>query len=221
MKKPFSYFWSICALATLATFSAPSAKATIVLGQVDDFEDGSNMNWGGGSSPTNIPGGGPAGAGDYYLQLSAFGGSGPGSRLGSYNDFQWAGNYTAAGVTSIDADLKNFGATDLHLRLMFFGSGGNFTSTLPIVVQPDGLWHHVTFPVTPADLTAVDGGIDANATLADNARLLIRHQSGAPGGTFDGTPVLGQLGLDNIEALPEPGTIGLLVLGGLLLRRRR
>lgn len=223
MKKSLLESTSLFALLAVLALGIAPAQATIVFGQIDDFEDETTQFWSGGSGPANIPTGGPAGVGDHYLQMTATGGSGPGSRLGSYNDNQWNGDYLAAGVTSIEADLRNFGSTgDLSIRLLFFGTGGNFTSTIPLMIPNDGDWHHVIFGITPADLTAVDGGFDVNATLAGTNRLLIRHQVGLPGGSFAGTAIDGEMGMDNVTALPEPTTLGL-VLGGLLLtvRRRR
>lgn len=220
-KKPLSMFRSLFALLAVLALGATPARATIVFGQIDDFEDGTTQFWTGGLGPANIPSGGPAGAGDHYLQLVATGGSGPGSRLGAYNDNQWNGDYLAANVSSIEADLRNFGSTgDLSLRLLFFGSGGNFTSTVPLIIPNDGDWHHVIFGITPADLTAVDGGFDVNATLSGTNRLLIRHQVGPPAGSFAGTVIDGEMGMDNVTALPEPTTLGLF-LGGLLLTARR
>ncbi|HKQ50224.1 MAG TPA: PEP-CTERM sorting domain-containing protein [Phycisphaerae bacterium] len=223
MKKPLLESMSLFALLAVLAWGVAPAQATIVFGQIDDFEDATTQSWSGGAGPANIPTGGPAGVGDHFLQMIATGGSGPGSRLGSYNDNQWTGDYLAAGVTSIEADLRNFGSTgDLSIRLLFFGTGGNFTSTIPLIIPNDGDWHHVIFGITPADLTAVDGGFDVNATLSGTNRLLIRHQVGPPGGQFAGTSIDGEMGMDNITALPEPGTLSLLVFGmAALLRRRR
>ncbi len=219
-------FRLVLAFAFVGAFAAWStpAMASIVNAQTDDFQDGTTMNWTGGASPTNVSDGGPAGVGDSYLELTATGGGGPGSKIASYNFDQWSGNYTSASVYSIDADVRNFGpASTLQLRVLLFGAGGHFTSTLTTPVANDGLWHHITFGLTASDLTAVDGAsnVDLPLTLASVDQLMIRHQSGAPGGQFDGTSINGQLGLDNITAVPEPATLGLLVLGGVALWRRR
>ena len=79
--------------ACLSVFAFSStASAVIVVGQIDDFEDGTLMNWGGGANPVNIPTGGPAGANDNYLQITADRPSGTASRLAVFNDFQWSGD---------------------------------------------------------------------------------------------------------------------------------
>lgn len=206
------------AVSLILVFSA-SAQGAIVLGQVDDFEDGSVMNWAGGLGPVNVPDGGPLGLGDNYLHLSSNGGFGPGSHLGAFNQFQWAGDYASANVTAVVLDMANFGATDLEIRLMLFGLGGEFTSTNAVALPADGLWHSIALSVLPADLTSV-GGFDINATLSGVSRLLIRHQSGPPLGPGQGTPIAAEAGLDNITAVPEPAT-ALLVALPLIARRRR
>ena len=83
--------------------------SALTLGQSDGFEDGTTQGWvvnllGSGSPPaatlpTNVATGGPGGANDNYLQLTSNGTGGSGGRLVSINVSQWAGNYTALGVT--------------------------------------------------------------------------------------------------------------------------
>lgn len=204
--------------------AASGASASIVLGQIDNFEDGTLMNWGGGASPTNIPDGGPAGFADNFLQITSTGGGGPGSKLASFNTSQWTGDFLSAGVTAVQVDMKNFGVADVEMRgfLFDFGlGGGNYTSLTPITIPADLQWHTVTFSLLPADLAAVDGASDVNATLANVAQFLFRHQPGPPAGQGVGTPIVGQLGIDNVRALPEPSTLTMMAMGSFLLRRRR
>src|SRR5688572_31463926 len=113
----------VCILAFLAAGVVHGA----VIGQIDDFEDGTTQNWvaGGGPfnqgppfPPANITTGGPAGLDDNYMQVTSIGGSGPGSRLVALNAFgQWAGNYTSLNLGVISMDLINLGQTDLEIRL--------------------------------------------------------------------------------------------------------
>lgn len=221
MKKNHLSFSALAfAILAMASF-ATSLKATIVLGQVDDFEDGSVFEWNGGASPTNIATGGPAGAGDNYLQITADRPSGPGSRLAMYNDHQWTGDYIGAGVTAIELDVLNSGLVDVHLRaLSLFGTGGDFTSLNPTIVPADGLWHHVVLSLLPGDLVDV-GGFDYIATFSGLPRLMLRHDPDPASSSGSGDPIMGVLGFDNITATPEPATLGLLALGGLLFIRRR
>jgi hypothetical protein len=210
---------------------APSvAAASIVAGQVDDFEDGTVQNWIGAfidppGPPINVASGGPAGADDNYLQVASIGGAGPGSKLATFNDnAQWAGDYLAAGVTAIQVDMKNFSASleDLEMRLLIpFGAGGNFTSTLSQTLPADGAWHTLTFGLTVSDLTGVDGGTDLNLTLQNVTRILIRHQSGPPTGVGVSPSIVAQMGMDNVTAIPEPATALLLGFGALVVGKRR
>ncbi|HNO77947.1 MAG TPA: PEP-CTERM sorting domain-containing protein [Phycisphaerae bacterium] len=207
------------AFATAMLLTA-QANATVTLGHVDDFQDGTTQSWAGGSGPTNIPTGGPAGAGDQYLQLSSTGTK----PIGTKNENQWIGDLTGAGITSIEADVANFGATDLELRVLAIESGfaSQYTSTSTIVVPAGGNWIHVVFDLTTPNMTLV-GGVtpDVATALSSVQTLLIRHQPGAPQGVAGSPSVVGQLGIDNITATPEPATLGLLALGGIAALRRR
>jgi hypothetical protein len=64
------------------------------------------------------------------------------------------------------------------------------------------------FGVAAADLTALLGS--AEAALAGATVLRIVH---APDAAFPGPSIVATLGVDNVEAVPEPGTAALLVLG--------
>ncbi len=208
-------------IGILALGLTSSASASLVLGQIDDFENGTLMNWGGGASRSNQLGG-PGGAGDRYLSVTSSGGGGPGSRLATFNDFQWAGDYISAGITGLTMDLKNFSDQELHMRLfLLFGSGGEFTSTNAIILAPNSDWQSVYFGLTASDMTAVDGGVDLDLSLSNLPRLMIRHQDGEPGGIGSPPSIAATLGIDNIMAVPEPSTLGLLGIGVLVLIRRR
>src|SRR5207253_6291335 len=104
----------------------PSAHAVSV-GEIDTFS-GSLEAWfaGGGpmgqvpvGSPALVASGGPAGAGDSFMRLSADGSDRVGGRLVGMNAAQWAGNYSAAGIGAIAMDLRNLGNSDLSVRLYF------------------------------------------------------------------------------------------------------
>ncbi len=47
--------------------------------------------------------------GDNFLQVVVDGTSVQGGRLTFFNRLQWTGDYTTAGVTAIDLELKNLG----------------------------------------------------------------------------------------------------------------
>ena len=120
-----------------ALFFAGSAKG-LVVGQIDDFEDGTTQDWGnggaGGAPPVvNVDTGGPGGVNDNFMQITSIGGVGPGRFLVAFNQTQWIGNYIATGVISIEMDLRNQGAVNLSIRLAFKEFGA---SALPAICPP-------------------------------------------------------------------------------------
>ena len=211
--------WSGCSVIALSLALAEPAAA-IALPQVDDFQNGTLQAWGGGSSPTNIPNGGPAGSGDRYLQITAFNGN-----LGARNVTQWTGNYTAAGVARINFHLNNTGPNPLALRITLFGAGGNFTTTNETVLPPSSGWVSVEFALDNASLTQTQGFGTLADTLAAVDTLLIRHDPDPLSPSGEQNPVTGTLGIDNITALPEPGSRLMLLAGiaalGLIYRFER
>ena len=221
--------------ALVALFAAPVAPAhAVVLGELDTFS-ASTEGWfaGGGplggvppTPPTVIADGGPGGVGDSYLQVASTGSAGPGSRLVAMNAAQWAGDYLSAGIAGIAMDLRNLGATDLTLRLLFEdpmgGAPANVGATsFAVTLFAGGGWTHVVFPIAPADLTMLAG--DAATLLASTTVMRLYY---GPDAIFPGPTLAASLGVDNIEAVgasavPEPGALALLLGGlGLLAGRR-
>ena len=217
----------LAALALLAGFAAARDASALTLGQVDDFEDGTTQGWHinglgtanppAGTLPANVATGGPGGAGDSYLQLTSSGSSGAGGRLVGINVSQWAGDYTALAVTGISASVRNFGASDLSLRVYVADGGTNSAvSTTAILLATGSGWLNVLFPIAAGDLTSLAG--NAAAALSGVAELRILHSATA---LSPGAPILAQLGIDNFAVVPEPGTGLLLGLGLLAFAARR
>jgi hypothetical protein len=208
----------------------------VSIGLADTFEDGTTQGWtanplGMGSHPeppANVGGGGPDGGDDNYLRITAFGGQGAGSHLTALNSAQWAGDYFSAGITAIKMDVINLGTTDLFLRLMFedptVGPPENIAfSSDPVVLSAGSGWTPVAFSTRPAQLTAGLG--DVLTALSNTTFLRLYHSvnDNFPNPINPIDAVVGQLGFDNITAVPEPATV-LLFVGGLTvcaMRRRR
>ncbi|MCC6402577.1 MAG: hypothetical protein IT207_01055 [Fimbriimonadaceae bacterium] len=192
-------------LITVVTLFALDAAAQITPGQVDDFEDGTVMNWAGGDFPVNMPDGGPNGTGDNFLQLSSDGGPFSGGKLAAYNLTQWAGDWGGVGVESVSGFFRNLGATDIHLRLVLFDSGipqSRWTSNSAQILAVGSGWVELTFSVLEADLTRVQGTGSYAVLIGNVDRLMFRHQSGPP--AAGGQSTVATLGMDVIRAIgPE------------------
>ena len=218
------------AILLACTFPLFAALAQeIVFGQTDDFQDGTTRIW--ISAPgnlVNIDTGGPAGAGDRFVQISSNGGLGVGGKLTMFNLQQWLGNYVGQGVTAIEVDLRNTGTTTLNMRLAFKAqnlmNSPGYLSATPVALAPGSGWQHVTFSLAPASLVAV-GGPSAYGTFFStgigDARII--NEVGTT--NLNGDLIVGQIGIDNIHAVLEPATTALLIGSGLILgaaiRRRR
>ena len=204
-------------LLLLTCLLQPSLVSAVTFGQIDNFQDGTFQNWGVGNifgnpfPPEIVLNGGPAGAGDHYLLLTADGGAGgpipdPASKLAVINQTQWAGNYLAAGVNAITMQVRNFGATDLSLRL-YVADGttaqplNTAISTDPVFLPANSVWTLVTFSLAPANLTPLRTG-NVQTALANARELRLFHN---PATGFPGPAVVASLGVDNITAAGTPG----------------
>jgi hypothetical protein len=210
----------------LLSLALPLAAATV--GQIDNFENGTTNNWfaGGGpfgqvppNPPVNVATGGPGGIDDAYLKLTSGGGNGPGSRLVALNAGQWGGSF--AGISGITAQFINLGNSDLTIRLYLEdpipGPPANEAVTEGVFLPAGSGWTNAFFSLDPATLTVIQG--DVNTLLGHTTVLRIIHSTTAS----VAEPVAGVLGVDNIQAVPEPGTIAVLLpaLAGLLWASRR
>ena len=207
----------------MALAACAAARATIAFGQVDDFQDGTLMNWGGGDSLQNIANGGPGGAGDRFLQAQSFGGIGGGSHLAILNNNQWTGDYRAAGVDRVTLFMRNLGNTDLSMRVVLFDFDGGetqWTSTNANLLPAGSGWTPMSFSLRQSDLTQVEGAASYSDAITHVQRFMFRNQAGAP--SNGGDAIVATAGFDNITAVPEPASLLALAAGaGALLRRRR
>ena len=209
----------VTVLTGIVLVHAPTTSYAISLG-LEDLFTVNEENWFAGGlgppqqsppvPPDQMPSGGPNGAGDGYLQVTASGGTGAGSRLVAMNADQWTGNYLAAGVNAISVDLRNLGSSDLTVRFLFENPLGGPPSDIGVTTFGAFLpaasgWMHFLFPIAPAELVPVDPGDNMTALLSNVTLLRIIHSIDA--GEAD--QVAGQLGVDNITAtvVPEPSTL--------------
>jgi hypothetical protein len=210
--------------AALGLLVGPAAVQALTFGQIDNFEDGTVQSWAEGgispNPPVNVATGGPAGVDDNYLQNDSSGGFGEGSKQIMFNKVQWTGDYNVAGVTAITADMANLGSTSLSMRVTLTGGPGfsQYSSTSAFVLPPDGVWRSVTFGLSSGDLTKV-AGADVLAAVLANVNELRLLSSAVP--AYNGDAIVSTLGVDNITATPEPGSLALLALGAAAVIRRR
>ncbi len=227
------------ATVTAAVLLAPPAgrAQTITLGQKDTFTGaapGGFDNWTQGAfAPPGsllLVTGGPGGGSDQYMQITATGGIGAGSRITVFNQVQWTGNYITAGVSSVEMDLRapTTNTQSLAMRVAYKNAlGAGYSSTVPFTLPADGQWHHAVFKLTAADMTAIGspGSFDTFMTNPSEMRIL---NSSAP--SLNGDSIAAVVGVDNVLAAgaPVPEPAGVLAAAALaagaawpLLRRRR
>ena len=218
----------ISILLVLLCLASNLHLGAVTLGQMQTF-DGPESGWVIGvgpfvGTPTDVPiepSGGPAGAGDPFMLIESTGTSGPQSRLSAQNFDLWSGDYIAAGVNQVRMDVRNFGESDIYLRLLFVDFemmdpvNAAFTSDA-VIVPALSDWQTVALGIGPQALTPRLGSAGGALSNADEVRIF--HSVlpfFAPGAN---PPFAGTLGVDNITAafIPEPATWTLLA-GGLLL----
>lgn len=213
-------------LATLATLLATAPVGAISLGQVDDFQAGGFGNWEPTFFSSNVATGGPAGAGDRFLQYTSSG-SGAGGKMIIFNSGQWAGDYAAAGVDQITLYAINKGSTPLFLRLAI-GTGTGFApasngtwygSNDAVVLPANDTWTEIAFDLTTAAMTQIMGSEELASMITGVSQLRILSAAGGP--ATRGDAIAGTLGLDEITAVPEPSASMLVGVGLAWLSAKR
>lgn len=180
----------------------------ITLNQKDDFEDFTTANWTkpiGSLLPNqNISTGGPDGENDNFLKVqSNFNGEIQDYFLMTYNNAQWTGSYTNAGVTYISMDVRNSGENVIILRLSFlsnFDNGASYWSSItPIAVLPGEDWKTIVFPIDENSLVMTDGWdvYSYSESFSDIVELRILHND-AP--AWEADIIEATLDIDNIQA---------------------
>lgn len=203
----------------LATACASLGAQAITMFDVDTFTSGLTEGWSGGPD-RSVTGGGPGGASDNYYHVNSSGSSGSGSRMATYNlNSEWVGDYESAGVSGLKFDFKNFGSTTMNLRAVLFDASGNiWTSTNAFTVNSGSNWQSVYLALNSGSMTLVAGSSDWSTSYQNVDRIMIRHADDL---SSNGTAVRASVGFDNIQAVPEPGTMTAIIAGLAALTRRR
>ncbi|MDP1662294.1 MAG: hypothetical protein Q8L55_10310 [Phycisphaerales bacterium] len=220
-----SKLFSLLAASAACVFPCMSGLADIAIGSSSNFNNFDADQWSNGVVTTDpvIMLGGPAGPSDPYLRVTSDG-SGAGGKLTVFNNSsEWTGLWLTAGITRIEMDFRNFDPQNrtLYMRLGFLTSAGQGQPgwcTDAFLVPADGQWHRAVFTITPATMTRVGNAYDWETAMQWVTQLRILH-SITPSPV--GTNFTSSVGIDNIIALPVPGTLAAFSPGCLLLLRKR
>ena len=221
----------LLSLLSAGMLTVETAEA-ISLGQVDDFQGGTVLEWVEGPAgfpmtspnpPSVVLDGGPLGGGDAFLQNVSSGEGSAGGRQVTINRDQWTGDYLAAGVTQIAMDISCAGTATLSIRVVLQGAGGTwYGSTNAFSLTEGDGWQSVVFNLSAAGLTSTGGPDSLNTVLGSVTEM--RIVSAFAGPTHIGDVVGTTFRVDNIRAVPEPATWISLGVGAVLIaavRRRR
>ena len=210
---------------------APSlVSAQIQWGNVDDFTAVSAAGWSEGNPSPNPPvhnaGPGLDGAAGHLQNVSD--GAGQGGRWLMFNsDPRWTGDYTAAGVDKIiiDFDNRSGNGVDANLRIALNGGGGWFLSNDIQIADGSGWQRHHFDLLSLSHVAGGTGLLSDTLTNVNNFEILsaVGTPSVGGGGVLRGDNLVADFRVDNITAIPEPGSAALVALGvlGIGLRRRK
>jgi hypothetical protein len=128
------------------------------------------------------------------------------------DDARWLGDYQAANITAIAMDLRNLSNSAMTIRIAFrdgtTSAAPTAISTLGLALPANSAWVHAVFPISAASLTLLNGA--TQAILQSPVDLRILH---APGANYPGPFINATLGVDDIQAIPEPSTVVQLLAG--------
>lgn len=208
----------------IACASGGAALGNIFIGSSVNFNNGDAGAWTNGivADPAIMPGG-PGGDSDMYLRVTSDGAS-QGGKLTIFNNSEnWTGMWRAAGITRVEMDLRNFdpqGRT-LSMRMGFLTSAGQGQPgwcTQAFSLPADGQWHHAVFLISPEAMVSVGSPWDWQTAMDWVTQVRIFHSVNP---SPVGVNIASSVGIDNIIALPAPGSAALLGLCGLAGTRRR
>ncbi|GAB5399890.1 MAG: hypothetical protein Aureis2KO_14750 [Aureisphaera sp.] len=167
----------------------------------NDFEDGTTQGWSNGGSspnpPSNVPDGGPTGAGDGFLEEISSGGAGPGSRMIVFNtNAEWLGDYSS--ILDLSFDAKSPTNDDLFVRVAMEGGSDDsaICTTASVTVSAQSDWTSYTLNMDASSFTLVSGSNTIEEVLQEVTEIRILH-SDTP--SFIGQSIDATLHVDNIS----------------------
>jgi hypothetical protein len=145
------------------------------------------------------------------------------------NDSSWTGDYISRGITGIAFDVRNMSDQDsLRLRVAIGDtqnpmSGTWFVSSNFANIQPSSDWSSVFLPINENDLSKASSAMSNGSPGPQNFNQVMSNvfalriiSQGASGNAIC-EDYIGDTLIDNIQLIPEPNTVGLTVLAGLIL----
>lgn len=191
MKSHFTFF-------TFLFFLSPVfLSAQISLSSLNDFQSGTVESWTGyAPNISNVSTGGPAGAGDMYLNVISTGAGAGGKIVFDNTSSTWTGDWTSAGVSYITVSVNNLSGSSIDLRIALDGGGGRYCTTNSYTVASGSGWTGISIPVSATDFTSV-GGSSISSTLSAVTKFRILNSSTT---SWIGTNSTNTLGIDNIHA---------------------
>jgi hypothetical protein len=185
------------AIILAIAWSAPAHSAP-TLGFVENWSGTTLSSWGGGSTYMNPGTGGYNGVGDGFLRVST---AAPANFGVKSNGSEYAGNWTAAGITQVRvwlSDLATDDPAEIHFSLgrdTFDPSPNTWQYNVGLIPPVNG-WAEYVVDLTAANWTRIIGA----GTFADAAQnvttVLFRHDV-APF-TMAPDPLQGDVGIDHL-----------------------
>ncbi len=175
-------------------FFIGTAVSQITNPHLNDFNDGTTQGWSNGpgspNPPTNV---------NNFLEEVSAGGSGAGSKLAVFNvGTDITGDYTAAGILSVEFDAKTPTGDDLFLRVGIKGGSDDteIVTTSFVTVPGSSDWNSYILSIEAVDFIVDDGSNTIGETLADVKEIRILHN---PNPSFPADAIAATLHLDNIN----------------------
>lgn len=198
--------------------SLVAAAHGAVPGFVEDFNDGTTGTFFSQADLTPIPSGGVGGTGDGFLQISRDVPDFLGAATSSPN---FTGDLLADGVTGFSFWLNDVGASqDFEIHVGVGQAQSNFWLSIDGFTPPENGWAEFSVDITdPSGWVQTQGAGTFEDAIAASNRLLFRHD--LPPLIFFPDAIAGDLGLDRVTVLPEPGSLSLLIIGGAIALRSR